>query len=127
MIENGYLAEKRSVHDLRSIQVRLTEKGLKLRDRPARDARAACRNAEPDRNHRSRSQRRNRDAAPSGAILDPHRRSRRAARTTDRLTSCSLKPIRDAIRPPKPTHRLARNARNARRCGATPRKRRVHA
>jgi DNA-binding MarR family transcriptional regulator len=33
MVENGYLAQKRSVHDLRSIQVRLTDKGLKLRDR----------------------------------------------------------------------------------------------
>ena len=33
MVENGYLAQHRSVHDLRSIHVRLTEKGLKLRDR----------------------------------------------------------------------------------------------
>jgi DNA-binding MarR family transcriptional regulator len=33
MVENGYLAQQRSVHDLRSIHVRLTEKGLKLRDR----------------------------------------------------------------------------------------------
>jgi DNA-binding MarR family transcriptional regulator len=33
MVENGYLAQKRSVHDLRSIHVRLTEKGSKLRDR----------------------------------------------------------------------------------------------
>jgi DNA-binding MarR family transcriptional regulator len=33
MAENGYLAQERSVHDLRSIYVRLTEKGLKLRDR----------------------------------------------------------------------------------------------
>jgi DNA-binding MarR family transcriptional regulator len=37
MVENGYLAQKRSVHDLRSIHVRLTEKGSKLRDR-LRDA-----------------------------------------------------------------------------------------
>jgi DNA-binding MarR family transcriptional regulator len=33
MVENGYLAQKRSVHDLRSNNVRLTEKGSKLRDR----------------------------------------------------------------------------------------------
>jgi DNA-binding MarR family transcriptional regulator len=33
MVENGYLAQERSVHDRRSIHVRLTEKGAKLRDR----------------------------------------------------------------------------------------------
>jgi DNA-binding MarR family transcriptional regulator len=33
MVENGYLAQKRSVHDRRSIHVRLTEKGAKLCDR----------------------------------------------------------------------------------------------
>ena len=33
MVENGYLAQERSVHDRRSIHVRLTEKGSKLRDR----------------------------------------------------------------------------------------------
>src|SRR5256885_14472050 len=33
MIENGYLAHERSLHDRRSIHVRLTEKGGKLRDR----------------------------------------------------------------------------------------------
>src|SRR5499427_1461996 len=32
MVENEYLAHKRSVHDRRSIHVRLTEKGGKLRD-----------------------------------------------------------------------------------------------
>ena len=32
MVENEYLAHKRSVHDRRSIHVRLTEKGLKLRE-----------------------------------------------------------------------------------------------
>jgi DNA-binding MarR family transcriptional regulator len=32
MVENGYLAQERSVHDRRSIHVRLTEKGAKLRD-----------------------------------------------------------------------------------------------
>ena len=32
MVENGYLAHERSVHDRRSIHVRLTEKGIKLRD-----------------------------------------------------------------------------------------------
>ena len=33
MVENGYLAHERSVHDRRSMLVRLTEKGAKLRDR----------------------------------------------------------------------------------------------
>jgi DNA-binding MarR family transcriptional regulator len=33
MVENGYLAQERSVHDRRSIHVRLTEKGSQLRDR----------------------------------------------------------------------------------------------
>jgi DNA-binding MarR family transcriptional regulator len=32
MVENGYLAHERSVHDRRSIHVKLTEKGGKLRD-----------------------------------------------------------------------------------------------
>jgi len=32
MVENGYLAHERSVHDRRSIHVRLTERGSKLRD-----------------------------------------------------------------------------------------------
>jgi DNA-binding MarR family transcriptional regulator len=33
MVENGYLMQERSVHDRRSIHVRLTEKGRDLRDR----------------------------------------------------------------------------------------------
>src|ERR1700734_750984 len=33
MVENGYLAQQRSLHDRRSIHVRLTEKGVRLRDR----------------------------------------------------------------------------------------------
>ena len=33
MIETGYLAQERSEHDRRSANVRLTEKGTKLRDR----------------------------------------------------------------------------------------------
>src|SRR5712691_3200259 len=32
MVENGYLVQERSVHDRRSIRVRLTDKGIKLRD-----------------------------------------------------------------------------------------------
>src|SRR3974390_1618448 len=32
MVENGYLAQQRSLHDRRSIHVRLTEKGARLRD-----------------------------------------------------------------------------------------------
>src|SRR5204862_8017469 len=33
MVDNGYLAQERSVHDRRSIHVRLTDKGRTLRDR----------------------------------------------------------------------------------------------
>jgi DNA-binding MarR family transcriptional regulator len=33
MVENGYLAQQRSLHDRRSIHVHLTEKGRALRDR----------------------------------------------------------------------------------------------
>jgi DNA-binding MarR family transcriptional regulator len=33
MVENGYLAQQRSLHDRRSIHVRLTDKGMKLRER----------------------------------------------------------------------------------------------
>src|ERR1700682_4739488 len=33
MVENGYLVQERSVHDRRSIHVRLTDKGRALRDR----------------------------------------------------------------------------------------------
>jgi DNA-binding MarR family transcriptional regulator len=32
LVENEYLAHERSVHDRRAIHVRLTEKGIKLRD-----------------------------------------------------------------------------------------------
>ncbi len=32
MVENGYLAQERSVHDKRSIRVKLSEKGIELRD-----------------------------------------------------------------------------------------------
>lgn len=33
MVENGYLTQQRSLHDRRSIHVRLTEKGIRLRER----------------------------------------------------------------------------------------------
>lgn len=33
LVENGYLRQQRSVHDRRSIRVRLTAKGARLRDR----------------------------------------------------------------------------------------------
>ena len=33
MVENGYLMQQRSLHDRRSIHVRLTEKGIRLRER----------------------------------------------------------------------------------------------
>ena len=33
MVENGYLVQERSLHDRRSVRVRLSEKGLTLRDK----------------------------------------------------------------------------------------------
>src|SRR5580692_5817825 len=33
MVENGYLVQERSVHDRRSVRVRLTDRGRDLRDR----------------------------------------------------------------------------------------------
>ena len=33
MVENGYLIQERSTHDRRSIRVRLSDKGLKVRDK----------------------------------------------------------------------------------------------
>jgi DNA-binding MarR family transcriptional regulator len=33
MVENGYLAQERSIHDRRSIHVKLTDKGRQLRDK----------------------------------------------------------------------------------------------
>src|SRR5437763_14861572 len=33
MVENGYLTQERSLHDRRSIHVRVTETGIRLRDR----------------------------------------------------------------------------------------------
>ena len=33
MVENGYLVQERSLHDRRSVRVRLSEKGLSLRDK----------------------------------------------------------------------------------------------
>ena len=32
MVENGYLVQQRSLHDRRSVHVRLTDKGIKLRE-----------------------------------------------------------------------------------------------
>jgi DNA-binding MarR family transcriptional regulator len=33
MVENGYLTQQRSLHDRRSIHVRLTDRGIRLRDK----------------------------------------------------------------------------------------------
>ncbi len=43
MVENGYLVQQRSLHDRRSVHVRLTDKGIKLRDGPDGDASAGIR------------------------------------------------------------------------------------
>ena len=52
MVENGYLVQERSVHDRRSIHVRLTEKGAQAARPAHRHASPACRDAVADRGHR---------------------------------------------------------------------------
>ena len=79
MVENDYLVQERSVHDRRSIHVRLTDKGRTLRDRLQR----RCISATSRCCRRPRSPTRicrtvDRDAAPARALLDPRRRSRAA-------------------------------------------------
>ena len=46
MVENGYLAHERSVHDRRSIHVRLTERGIKIARLLDCDASKACGDAD---------------------------------------------------------------------------------
>ena len=58
MVENGYLTQQRSLHDRRSIHVRLTEKGIRLRDRLTEMHRAPCRDAAASRAERRGSARR---------------------------------------------------------------------
>jgi len=74
MVENEYLVHKRSVHDRRSIHVRLTEKGIKLRDSLIAMHRAPCRDAVADRCERRRSSGRRRHASSARALLEPRRR-----------------------------------------------------
>jgi len=52
MVENGYLVQERSVHDRRSIHVRLTDKGRTLRDRLDELYRDPRSNARPHRDRR---------------------------------------------------------------------------
>ncbi len=85
MVENGYLTQQRSLHDRRSIHVRLTEKGIRLRDRLTAMHRAPCRDAAARRRERRRSAGRQRRAAPPGAVLDPRRRLRAAPAAIRRL------------------------------------------
>ena len=81
MVENGYLVQERSVHDRRSIHVRLTDKGPQAA-RPAElDASAPRRAAGPDRDHRRGPRVIDRDPAPARAVLGPRRRSGAAAGT----------------------------------------------
>ena len=86
MVENGYLVQERSVHDRRSIHVRLTDKGSRAARPAARRCTAPRRDAEPDRDHRRRPQRPHRDPAPARALLDPRQRSRAASGPIRRLT-----------------------------------------
>ena len=74
MVENGYLVQERSVHDRRSIHVRLTEKGDQAARQPARDASAACRRCWTRRDRHRGSAGDDGDPAPARAVLDPRRR-----------------------------------------------------
>ena len=58
MVENGYLVQERSLHDRRSIHVRLTEKGSEIARQAERDASAPRRDAVAGRGQHRRTCRR---------------------------------------------------------------------
>ncbi len=73
LVENGYIAQERSVHDRRSVHIKLTNKGRKLRQ-AQRYAPAACGIAEADGDHQEAVRVFGiYSVIPSG----PHRRQRR--------------------------------------------------
>ena len=87
MVENGYLVQQRSLHDRRSVHVKLTQKGSKLRD-----ALTAMygRHSEMLGGIDGRGRRfadRGRHIAPARALLDPGRRLDAAA-TIRRVIFC---------------------------------------
>ena len=84
MVENGYLAHERSVHDRRSIHVRLTEKGGKLRPPLGRHASAPRPDAFAGDAYRRRSAEYQRYAAQAGTLLDPRCRLGSASTATVR-------------------------------------------
>ena len=74
MVENGYLAQQRSLHDRRSIHVRLTEKGIRLRDSLTAMHRRHAEMLPHAAVSRRGSAGRQRRAPPPRAVLDPRRR-----------------------------------------------------
>ena len=85
MVENGYLAQQRSLHDRRSIHVRLTEKGVQLRDRLTEMHRRHAEMLPQAAISAEDLQARRRDLAPARAVLDPRRRPGAAAAAIRRL------------------------------------------
>ncbi len=74
MVENEYLAHERSVHDRRSIHVRLTEKGIKLRDSLAAMHRCHAEMLSQAAVSADDLQAAGRHASAARALLDPRRR-----------------------------------------------------
>ena len=85
MVENGYLTQQRSLHDRRSIHVRLTEKGIRLRDRLTEMHRRHAEMLPQAALSAEDLQERRRHAAPPRAVLDPRRRLGAAAAAIRRL------------------------------------------
>ena len=85
MVENGYLAQQRSLHDRRSIHVRLTEKGIRLRDRLTAMHRRHAEMLPQAAVSVEDLQGASADAAPPRAVLDPRRRLRAAPAAIRRL------------------------------------------
>ncbi len=85
MVENGYLVQQRSLHDRRSVHVRLTEKGFKLRDRLTAMHRRHAEMLPQALVGADDLQAVWRHPAPARTLLDPRRRHDAAAAAIRRL------------------------------------------
>jgi len=99
MVENGYLTQERSLHDRRSIRVRLTEKGVKLRDRVSVMASAPPGVAFAGRAQHGRPPDCRRHPAQARALLDPRERPGAAPAAIRRLIFCVTRAPRPANLP----------------------------
>ena len=99
MVEEGYLVQQRSVHDRRSVHVRLTEKGKKVAGRPDGRAQASCQPAGGRGDKRRRPSECRDHASPPRAVLEPHHWAG-ATVATRRLTKASSSLERPARRLP---------------------------